>query len=967
MIEEKEMFVVGIREHHLFGYIAIPLIVGNCNEEFCKIIRSVVFQDIIDEPDGYTEIQKKIVTVIDNFSDDKIYAFFNKNKKLSITDFFSSLDDDYITKRIRPYIEKHIKHLLELLKKNTINLYYKPYRYEHIYKSDKISIDSTPGKAIFNFERTEEGIKYYLTVLFGEKEISIFKKKPIILLNKPALIELEHILMIIEEIDAKKLRPFYDKQFVQVPKEMEMKYFQNFILKTVRDHNVKTKGFEIIEPNVEKQAELYIETDWLGELAFIPKFIYGNKIFNFFDKMPNFVELDKKTFNITKYSRDKKWEDKYIKLLSSFSDLEIHENRFKVKTSNKIKEFQVQTSINWLNENNETLDNWGFKIKQQFAQKKYFVKNVSLDFKIENKIDWFDISAIVKFGEYEISFYKLKENILNDIHEIVLPNNEIAIIPNVWFQKYKNILKFAKKTSKSHLKLKKIHFFALLDIEFSEAKELNISQLEEFFKNPTAHTIGLPKTLKTTLRNYQEIGYSWLNQLRTNNFGGCLADDMGLGKTVQILSGVLKSLEEDPNKFDKKTSEKQKSTNLNIVIVPRSLLHNWYNEVKKNTPKINAVIYAGNERSKLIDKIETADLIITSYGIARNDLDIFLEINFNYIILDESQYIKNHTSKTYQAIKLLNGKNKIVLTGTPIENSLRDLWTQLNFVNPGLLGSYKFFRENYITPIEKTSNEKTKIELKRIIAPFILRRTKEEVGKDLPEIEEQTILCEMTEEQEKLYEQEKSKIRNKIIEFYNNGTLKKSSFYILQALTKLRQIACHPSMIDENSSSGKFDEVCDRLQEITNKGHKVLIFSSFVKHLKVFENKFIKQKIPFEILTGETSNRQKIINKFEKTDKIKIFLISIKAGGVGLNLTSADYVFILDPWWNPAIERQAIARSHRIGQTKNVFALKFITFGTVEEKIQKLQEKKLQLANEFIDANNYFNYFEDETIVKLFD
>lgn len=968
MNRNDEKFIVGIREHPVFGFVASPLIVGNCNDEFCKIIRTVVFQDVINEPQEYTDIEKKIVSITDNYSDKKIYDFYNKNKKLSVTDFFSSLDENFIKEKIRSYIEKNIKKLFDLLIDEKIEIYYKPYRYEHIYKSDKIKIEKTAGKVIFNFERSDEGIKYYLTVSFGSKEISIFKKKPIILLNHPAFIELEHILMYIADIDANKLLPFYNKKFVQVPKQMELKYFENFILKTVRDHTVKAKGFSIIYPKVEKKVQLHVENNFFGKFSLTPKFIYGNKTFLANQKLENFVEFDKNTFTITKNSRDFKWENKFINFLKSFSELKVEENGFILKAENKEKQIQQTQTINWINNNYQKISDFGFEIIQRFSEKKYFLKELKLDFNVENKIDWFDIHAEVRFGEFEIPFYKLRNHILNNISEYELPNGEMAIIPKTWFEKYKNILKFSKKGKRTNIKLNKIHFFALQDIEiFNKKNDYETNKIDDFFKNPHQNKFQLPKSLKTKLRSYQKIGYSWINHLRNNNFGGCLADDMGLGKTVQILSAVLKNLEEKPNSNSTEIFQ-SKSKNISLVIVPRSLLHNWHNEVKKNTPRIKAIIYAGNERAKLKHKAEHADLLITSYGIARNDLDYFLKFEFSYIILDESQYIKNHTSKTYQAVKQLNGTNKIVLTGTPIENSLKDLWTQLNYVNPGLLGSFSFFKENYINPIEKHNNEDVKTELKRIIAPFILRRTKEEVGKDLPDIEEQVVLCEMTEEQQMLYDEEKSKIRNKIIEFYKEGTLKKSSFYVLQALTKLRQISCHPSMIGEgNLSSGKFDEVCERLNVITKSGHKVLIFSNFVKHLSIFEKAFKRKKIGYSILTGETSNRQKIIDDFQSDNNKKIFLISIKAGGVGLNLTSADYVLILDPWWNPAIERQAIARSHRIGQKNNVFALKFITFGTVEEKIHKLQQKKLQLANEFIDANNYFKYFEEDTIVNLFD
>lgn len=962
-----EKFIIGVREHPLFGYVAVPLIVGSCNDEYCKIVRTVVFQDIIDSPSEYSQIQKEIVSIIDNYSDDKIYAYFNRSKKFSITDYFSSLKTETIDKVIRPYIEKHIYHLLKVIKNTKVELYYKPYRYEYIYFTDKITISPTLAKAIFNFERSEEGIKYYLTVSYNERNISIFRKKPIILLNNPALIELEHILMYIDGIDAKKLLPFYTNEFISVSKQMELKYFKNFILKTVRDHDVTAKGFEVLNLHPDKKAQICIENDWLGEYSIIPKFDYNGRVFKPGDELDNFVSLDEKTFTIIKFSRDSLWELEHINFLLNTHLLQKNDNVFKVKYFGDDKEEQHEVTINWINENFKKLEDFGFEIVQRFSSKKYFVKEVNLELEIESKIDWFDINAVVRFGEFEIPFFKLRDNILNNKREFELPNGEIVIIPDAWFKKYKNILKFAKKTQKNHFQLSKIHYFAILESQEDEVEKQNSSELDLFFANPSKNSVPIPSNLVTKLRDYQKIGYSWLNHLRANNFGGCLADDMGLGKTVQILSAILRSLEE-AGQITKTGKYKNIDKHLlNLVIVPRSLLHNWLNEVKKNTPTMRALIYGGNDRDRLHKIFNQYDLIITSYGIARNDLEFFMNFEFNYIVLDESQYIKNPNSKTYMAIKQLEAVNKVVLTGTPIENSLRDLWTQLNFVNRGIFGSYSFFRQNYISPIERHNDENAKNELKKIIAPFIIRRTKEEVVKDLPDVEENVIFCEMTDEQQSLYDEEKSKIRNKIIEFYEEGTLKQSSIYILQALTKLRQISNHPLMIKNELSSGKFDEVISRLEVLIQQNHKVLIFSNFVKFLNIFEKEFKKRKWNYLMLTGETTKRQEMIDNFQGDEDTRLFLLSIKAGGVGVNLTAADYVFILDPWWNPAIEKQAIARAHRIGQTKNVFAFKFITFGTVEEKIQLLQKKKLELATEFIDSNNYFKYFSEEAIVELFE
>jgi len=961
-------FIIGIREHPIFGYTAVPLIVGNCNDEYCKIIRSVVFQDVIDTPKEYTELQKEIVSIIDNYSDDKIYAYYNRaKKKRSITDFLASLDKDTINKMIRPFIEKHIFHLFKVLENTDIEIFYKPHRYEYIYFTDKITISPVPAKAIFNFERTGEGIKYHLSISFKGRDIPIYQKKPIILLNNPGLIELEHILMYLEDINANKLLPFYSNEFVNVRKEMELTYFKNFILKTVRDYDVKAKGFEILNLNPKKKAQLWIENDWLGEYAIIPKFDYNGKVFKSGDELNNFVDFNEEDFSITKFSRDKEWEQKHIDFLLKTNLIQKDKNIFKADYSGKDKNKQHDFSINWLNQNHKIIQDFGFEIVQRFSSKKYYVKEISLEFEVENKIDWFDINAIVKIGDFEIPFYKFRNNILDNKPEYELPNGEIVIIPETWFKKYKNVLKFAKKSKNNHFQLSKLHYFALQDTQDDKLEIIDTGELNKFFANPNKNSIKIPYNLETKLRDYQQIGYSWLNHLKKNNFGGCLADDMGLGKTIQILSAILKSLEEAGQISKSGKYIKNKNHLLNLVIVPRSLLHNWLNEVKKNTPSIRAIIYAGNDREKIKKTFNEHDLIITSYGIARNDLDFFTKFIFNYIVLDESQYIKNPNSKTYQAIKQLNAQNKVVLTGTPIENSLKDLWTQMNFVNDGIFGTFSFFRKNYIAPIEKNQNDDVKNELKRLIAPFIIRRTKEEVIKDLPDIEEQNIVCEMTEEQQAFYDEEKSKIRNKIIEFHQKGTLKQSSIYILQALTKLRQIANHPLMLKNDNPSGKFDEIMSRLETLKERNHKVLIFSNFVKFLKLFEAEFEKRKWKYLMLTGETTKRQKMIDEFQEDDDTRLFLLSIKAGGVGVNLTAADYVFVLDPWWNPAIEKQAIARAHRIGQTKNVFAFKFITFGTIEEKIQILQKKKLKLANEFIDSNNYFKYFSEDAIVELFN
>jgi SNF2 family DNA or RNA helicase len=343
---------------------------------------------------------------------------------------------------------------------------------------------------------------------------------------------------------------------------------------------------------------------------------------------------------------------------------------------------------------------------------------------------------------------------------------------------------------------------------------------------------------------------------------------------------------------------------------------------------------------------ENYDLILTTYGVVRNEYEQLKEYEFLYIILDESQTIKNPDSKIFQAVTELQSKHRLVLTGTPIENSLTDLWSQIEFINPGILGDLGFFKEYFAYPIEKEGDDKKREKLKHLIHPFILRRTKQEVAPDLPQLTEQIRFCSMSESQKSYYEEEKSKVRNEILNSIEEMGVEKSTMMVLNALIRLRQIANHPIMIDQNYEfdSGKFEEISDSLENMYFEGHKVLIFSSFVKHLELFRKWFEAKGWKYSMLTGETRNREEVVNNFQTKDDNKFFLISLKAGGVGLNLTAADYVFLLDPWWNPAAEMQAINRAHRIGQTNKVFVYRFISAETIEEKIIKLQERKAELA-----------------------
>jgi len=485
-------------------------------------------------------------------------------------------------------------------------------------------------------------------------------------------------------------------------------------------------------------------------------------------------------------------------------------------------------------------------------------------------------------------------------------------------------------------------------VECAEAKQLK----EKFEGYGIKTAYDIPTEFKATLRDYQKLGLLWLQMLNNLGMGGCLADDMGLGKTIQTLA-MLQYDKESAQAIDGNDSNLQ-MVKTSLLVVPTSLLFNWQREITQFAPTLSVYQFVGATRTKQLDWLASHDIVITTYGVLRNDIELLKDIPFNYVVLDESQAIKNPTSKVYRSAMLLKAKHFLSLSGTPIENSLSDLWAQLNFINRGMLGSYKKFRDEFITPIEKEGDEESQERLKDLVKPFILRRSKQDVAPELPKLSEQVVYCNLTDEQNKIYEREKSEIRNQIIGSIESSGYGQSSISIFRGLTRLRQIANHPSMIEEYASadSGKFEEVCRTIETLVEENHKVLIFSSFVKHLRIIEKYVTAQAFGYEMLIGSTRNRQQVVDRFQNDPNTQLFLISIKAGGVGLNLTAADYILVLDPWWNPAVENQAIARAHRLGQDKHVFVYRFISADTVEEKIRKLQESKLLLSGHFVENAN---------------
>ncbi len=565
---------------------------------------------------------------------------------------------------------------------------------------------------------------------------------------------------------------------------------------------------------------------------------------------------------------------------------------------------------------------------------------------VSSKTDWFDVQMEVKFDDELVPLKVLKKAVIKQQEYVLLSDGTKGILPKEWLDKFSKILR-ASHIGKNGLEISKLRFSAL-DLLFEETnptqeileyKEKILDLLANF---DSLRPVKVSKKISATLRDYQRAGLNWLNFLDTFNIGGCLADDMGLGKTLQVIA------------FLQHLKEKKKKNQAHLVVLPTSLVYNWTAEIEKFCPSLKIHIHTGIKREKNTDTFQQYDLVITTYGLVIRDISFLKSYTFEYVILDESQSIKNPTSQRYKAVKLLKARNRLVLTGTPVENSLMDLYAQFNFINPGFLNTQTDFKDNYIKPIEKEGVEIIQNELRQLINPFMLRRTKKQVAKDLPEKVEQILYCSMGKKQEQLYQFYLAKIRKSIMEEVEEEGLNKSKLKVLAGLTKLRQLCNSPRLIGEDEEeSVKIEELLTSIKEKTG-DHKILIFSQFVKMLQLIEEQLKKEGIVYEYLDGQTKNRQERVDRFQSDPKIRVFLISLKAGGTGLNLTAADYVYIVDPWWNPAVENQAIDRTHRIGQHKNVTAYRMICKDTIEEKILKLQERKRKLSEDIIATDESF-------------
>ncbi len=908
---------------------------------------------------GLNETDYKLIALIDEIQQEAIVKQFY-NKKIKPIDFFLKIfnkekGNKALQDEICDFVEKKRSEIFSLIEGKM--LFEMGNDGEPTWR--QIEILEEKATILFHFRRNEDNTHYFPTIKYQGEKVHFQYQGAYIVCREPAYLVLNSKLYGFQQnIDANKLNPFLNKKFIVIPQKVEETYFKKFVAPLVASFDVYAKGFEINSSRPEpvptltfsqlvsaQQATLFENGNGGNEhedfqdekILFDLSFQYGDFQFSPEQKVPTSVSVEKKgdSYVFHRIKRALEQEKSFLEIIRA-KGLDLKPAK---------ATFTKPDAFSWLSKHKVYLEEQGIKVLQQFPDKKYFLGEASIKVEINENIDWFDVNAIITFGPYEIPFQKLRRMFNKKQREITLPNGEVAVIPEVWFNEYAALFAFSEEsTSINKLKLKKHHLSLVQDLEKGALAEVHINRKLEKLRNfESIAEYDIPTGFAGLLRPYQKAGYNWMRFLAQYRLGGCLADDMGLGKTVQTLA-LLQS------------QKVQDIAGASLLIMPTSLIYNWEMEAKKFTPELKVLIYTGTNRDKNIERFQDYDLVLTSYGITRLDIELLQSYYFNYIILDESQAIKNPRANIAKAVRKLKSQQKLILSGTPIENSTMDLWSQMNFINPGLLGNQTFFRDEFLNPIEKKQDADKIRKLYAIIKPFVLRRHKSQVATELPPKIEQVKYCSMSDEQEQRYEEAKSYYRNKILESIDSKGVSQSQFLLLQGLNQLRQIANHPKMIDQDyeGDSGKMEDITYMLDNAIRKGHKILIFSQFVKHLSLLKTYLDTNKIDYAYLDGATKNRQEQVNLFQDNEALQVFLISLKAGGLGLNLTKADYVFLLDPWWNPAAEAQAVDRAHRIGQENKVFTYKFITKNTVEEKILALQKNKLKLASELISTEEKF-------------
>lgn len=723
-------------------------------------------------------------------------------------------------------------------------------------------------------------------------------------------------------------------------------YYVDFLASFLRKYHLSIplgleKEVEIITPECQVHVKEYMQ----DFLMLTPQYRYGAQVLEYNDDKT--LKPDSSVGHAAILLRDLDFEkafyDKVQALHTSFKS-QLSNSFFYLPFKEVLKNQWFVKATRQLNEEGVTVT--GVEDLKTFKLDRL---HPSLDVQLTLGNNCVEMRPVVQWGNQEASLRNLRSAILANQRFVPLPDGTLGILPDAWVEDYGVFFRIGSFES-NHIRLSLLHLqlFKGKSVMQSFPKPIleKMEQVEAHLQE--AHTLltPIPASIQATLRDYQAEGFRWMIRLHTLGWGGCLADDMGLGKTLQTITFLQYLIDSG-------------STKPHLVVCPVSLIFNWETELRKFAPTISFITYTSQQRDLHPPDTPHYQVVISSYGMVRSDIELFAAIEWGYIVLDESHTIKNPAAATTMALMELQSDNKLILSGTPLQNNTFDLYSQFSFVNPGLLGTREQFKQYFALEIDKNGNQSRSLQLRSILEPFILRRTKEQVAKDLPARSEIVLWCEMTEPQRAIYDLMRKDYRKTLAQKFSEEGIEKSSMHIMEALLRLRQICDDPRLVpthkQSDSTGVKIDTLISEIEE-NGSNHKVLVFSQFVEMLHLIRARLEQDRIEFAYLDGSTpqEDRQKQVQLFQEDAQVRVFLISLKAGGVGLNLTQADYVYLVDPWWNPAAEQQAIDRAHRIGQTKPVFAYKMICKNSVEEKIMLLQEKKSKLAKDLISSEPSF-------------
>ncbi len=895
----------------------------------------------------------ELAALCEELRQENLFARYANKKVFRREEDFWATTDKTVARYVKQMADRRIVKAVGLADRLGIPMIYAKDLKAPLQASDRLALESTKEVTpVMSFCRHEGGTTYRLQLRIGGSLVETpSEHHPVVLTyGPPGMFVLDgRVYRLAEGFSGQLLLPFVSKREVEIPRKMENEYFRRFILKQVTRAEINAEGFDIDDVSVQPCACLTAETNIDGGRMLSLRFRYGGLEYAPESKANGRVTLTETEdgFRFVRQLRNRDEERRLTEVLKR-----------ETGEGSVIRFASLGEMVGWLRDYAPRLQAQHFEVVQP-SDHIYYIGPLSVEQSDTWQGDWLqtDVTVVVGEGRLRFPFLDLRDSILRGEQEFMLPTGELLLIPSEWLQRYSDLLLIGMSRGKGFRR----HRSQILSEELRATSEASHTVVLSADGTAAANssTVTLHSALKATLRPYQQTGFRWLWQNFAAQTGCCLSDEMGLGKTLQTIAlliqykgmakasqtaklpvpGMFFTEEEMRGESDQGTANGEKfhlPYRTSVVVAPVSVVHNWRNELARFAPSLTVLTYTGDTAKRKGKRIALMrwDVVLTTYRTLLNDIGLLSQNEYGIVVFDESQAFKTAASQIHQAVTQIKALHRMALSGTPVENNLQELWSLMNVLNPNLLGDARSFQNAFVNPIAVQMEESRKELLRRLIAPYFLKRTKEEVLSDLPERQDEVVVCTMTDEQARQYAEELSKARNEWLD--PDASSQGRQMHILATLQRLRQIA---------NGEGKLGVVFSHLESLRQTQHKVLIFSEYVSLLERVGSGMTSRGWTYALLTGQTQDREQVIARFQQSPDCQFFLISLKAGGVGLNLTAADYVFLLDPWWNRAAEEQAIARAHRIGQKRSVFVYRFVSADTLEEQILTLQNRKQSLID----------------------